>query len=365
VFIRCEPGETNPLYTVGHGRSCAPTIDAFRYETVRVRVVQPVRTGRGGIWVVDLVERLPRSDEQVHDADWHNRQYEQVMPPTEDEIRTFVHGFLEARVAGSGAEEYLDTTASVPLLYSTIEGASYDRAEIASLEWGPLWPDGSSRVIVNLFAGDSRVAQPFVVWPGDIGLRLEYLVGDTTQDGLPAPDRFGILGGRVTFDVASPWHSPWMAGIIEGDESILLLDGQTLVVLSDAAVPEGCTAGRLASVNELVHALQNDPDLEIVDVVRTELGGVEAVRLDGRPAADAQRCAGAQFEGTPVLMAHQRDGGQIHPFGVRQGHRLRLYLLDLPGEPARVLTVLLTGPEETFDDLLEAAAPILGSIRFR
>jgi len=50
-FIRCAPGRTNPLYPNVYPnmppevRGCAPTIDDFRYETVRFTVEQPARRG--------------------------------------------------------------------------------------------------------------------------------------------------------------------------------------------------------------------------------------------------------------------------------------------------------------------------------
>jgi len=51
--------------------------------------------------------------------------------------------------------------------------------------------------------------------------------------------------------------------------------------------------------------------------------------------------------------------------GVRlsDGERMRLYLLDLPeSTTTKVLAIAIVAPGATFDDVVAAAAPILGSI---
>jgi len=54
-------------------------------------------------------------------------------------------------------------------------------------------------------------------------------------------------------------------------------------------------------------------------------------------------------------------------FGValEHGHRMRLYLLDLPeGMSARTLAIAISAPEPDFERVMEGAAPVLDSIEF-
>jgi hypothetical protein len=46
------------------------------------------------------------------------------------------------------------------------------------------------------------------------------------------------------------------------------------------------------------------------------------------------------------------------------GDRMRLYLVDLPGGSARILSIAIVAPETSFDRVVESAEPILQSIEF-
>ena len=165
-------------------------------------MTQPVRTGPTGIWVVTGWTELAPSEEPATDLryhEWVDRQYEQVMPPTEAELVEGLEAFLSARVAGEGAEAYLTEgywrpRPTVPLLYATTEGHPYEGFEIVSTE-GPRWPAGVYSVTVRLFArgGDDIVLQDLAVWPGSGGLPTIDTDGRgaTRENGEPAPDRFG------------------------------------------------------------------------------------------------------------------------------------------------------------------------------
>jgi hypothetical protein len=41
-----------------------------------------------------------------------------------------------------------------------------------------------------------------------------------------------------------------------------------------------------------------------------------------------------------------------------------LYLVDLPGGSARILSIAIVAPESSFESVVEAAAPILDSFEF-
>jgi hypothetical protein len=172
VFVRCAPGRTNPLYPNDpQGRGCAPTIDELRYETVAIDVKQLDREGRTGIWVVTGWEMLPQSDVPVDFLDAFDVYgMQQVVPPTDAEVAALLEAFLQARIDGEGAEEYLkvgpgDTSLpEIPRLYATSSGASYERFDFA-LRDDPAWPTGGQMVKVRLFAdgGSTVVKQSFLV----------------------------------------------------------------------------------------------------------------------------------------------------------------------------------------------------------
>lgn len=369
VFIRCKPAASNPLYPNDpEGGDCAPTIDRFHYETAKVTIEQLVRTDRSGIWIVTGWRELPDSDEPVHDGDWHSRQYEQTVPPTRAELRGFLEAFLEARVADEGVEEFLaPSTSEIPLLYASSEGKPFVRSEIARVQWGPQWPDGTSLVTLRLFtAGGGMVEEDFYVWPDEEGrLRLLYPFGGTTENGADVLEPYGILGGRVTFKAPDSWFSPWTLGVVESDESILVgggPEGTNFVVIEVRAPEPPCaSSGSPASAEELAARILGDPELEATVLEPVTIGGVEALRLDVVPAAGARICDDEQFgRGMPVVM--HADGS--HAWAVDRGERMRVHLLDLPGESGRTLAILIVSPEESFEDVLTAAAPILDSFEF-
>jgi hypothetical protein len=148
-------------------------------------------------WTELAPSEAPASDLRYHE--WVDRQYEQVVPPTEAELVESLEAFLSARVAGADAEPYLtegywSPRPRVPLLYATTEGHRYERFEIVSVE-GPRWPAGVYAVTVRLFArgGQDVVEQDLAVWPGSRGqLTMDTDGrGGTKENGQPVPDRFG------------------------------------------------------------------------------------------------------------------------------------------------------------------------------
>lgn len=369
VYIRCEPGTTNPLYPSDpEGGDCAPTIDQLHYETVAVRVEQLVRTEKSGIWIITRSAELPDSDAPIHDADWFSRQYEQVVPPTGAELRGFLEAFLQARVDGEGVEEFLaPSTSEIPLLYASSEGKPFVRSEIARVQWGPQWPDGTSLVTLRLFtAGGGVVEEDFYVWPDEEGrFRLQYPFGGTTENGADVLEPYGILGGQVTFKAPDPWFSPWTLGVVPSEESILVggaPEGTYFVVIRAQAPEPPCgSSGTPATAEELAARILHDPQLEATALEPVIVGGVEALGLDVAPAPGAEICEVDRLEkGVPVVM-HADDS---HPWLVDRGERMRVYLLDFPGDPGRTLAILIVAPEDDFEGVLTAAAPILGTFLF-
>ncbi len=100
----------------------------------------------GGVWMREGAE---------------DRGPESTTPPSEAEITELLNGFLEARVAGEGAQQYLNVPEEdIPLLYATTSGAPYERAEFEPVR-GIEWPYGVRAFKVRLFAGDTVVEQLF------------------------------------------------------------------------------------------------------------------------------------------------------------------------------------------------------------
>lgn len=222
IYVRCAPGGANPLYPDQVIRlpsrrhppegGCGPTIDQLRYETVKINLAQPDRQGPRGIWVVtswEMIQPASQADPRVIEA----------------EVTTLLERFLQARIDGRGADDYVafadfdpitdgPTEESIPLMYATSTGARYVRSDFA-LGDGPLWPEDwkDMRPEVGLFADDdSVVEQVFSLDRDDTGrLRLvfdSFPTGPTgpfpatTENGEPVPVVYGFLDGAVTYRAA-------------------------------------------------------------------------------------------------------------------------------------------------------------------
>jgi len=142
IFVRCGPDGTNPLYPNDPAHPlCAPTLDDYRYETVKVHVTQPVKEGEAGIFVVTGWEMIEPAV--------------QVAPPSDAEIAASLGAFLRARVDGAGAEGLVDfdtyddplagerVSQEIPLLYATSDGAPYKRSEFEVVDRPEVGTDGA------------------------------------------------------------------------------------------------------------------------------------------------------------------------------------------------------------------------------
>jgi hypothetical protein len=394
VFLRCAPGQTNPLYPNPYPdmpsevRGCAPTIDDSRYETVRFDVEQEGRTGPSGIWVVtrwELVETAEPFSPLDLSPDWWERQVAQVTPPSDAEVTEFLQAFLGARVAGQGAEEYLYPgeaegwpwpDGEVPLLYATTRGVAYERSEFERVQ-GPVWPTGWIEVRVRLFAGDgTEVEQSFVIVreeDGSLALVNGSPTGDlpTTEDGRSVAVPYSLLDGQVTFAAAPPWRAPYH-GDDPVDPTIATLEvGDTcrgtglcadnFVVVADPPIEIGCEPGRAPAggdADALARSIRSNPDLEATAPEAVSIGGLDALRMDVVAAPGTSDCM-------PLALAEN--------VGLLPTDRMRLYLLDLPGGSARVLAIATIArdpygeadvPERQFERLLDETTPIVDSFDF-
>ena len=374
VFARCAAGRTNPLYPNDpEGRGCAPTIDEFHYETVKVNVAQLDERSPSGIWVVTGWTMPRASDAPVTlYSEFEGRQVEQVVPPTDAEATGLLEGFLQARIDGEGAEEYLHPMDfpgdAIPLLYTTSSGAPYGRFNIERTE-GPVWPFGNLEFKVRLFAegGNTVVAQRFSMYRDEDGrLGLDYFGEGTTENGKVVPEPSSILGGQVTY-FAAP--SDWIEISAIPELGYLQGDSAQMEVLPNSLPPDcDASGGTPPSADALVRTIRSSDDLESTTPVPAQVGGVDALRLDVTAVPGALGCGGNVFQ--VVRSPYYEWSGALGA-----GDLGRLYVLDLPeplrapagaggAEPVRTLTILIRAQGENFEKVVASVAPILDSFEF-
>ena len=379
-FLRCAPGRTNPLSDAypdmpREVRGCAPTLGDFQWETVRFTLKQPTRTDPSGIWVVTHWELLqPGEPYAAFDRlypDFDQRQVEQEAPPSKSEVTAVLEGFLEARVDGAGADDYLHphegegpplADQEVPLLYATTGGTPYERYEIERVQ-GPVWPTGWSEFEVRLFAEDGTVVeQSFVVVRQDGRLGVVYGSQSgprvpTTENGQAVPVPYSLLDGEVTFAAAPPWSptsldrtSTTLGGVGRG----AAVQFTRFTITADPRTGMGCEAGPpAADAGALVRSIRSNPDLEATAPVAVSVGGIDALRMDvlapGRP--EVGTCAPTVLEQLPLMQGEER---------------MRVYLLDLPeGMSARILAVAISAHRSQFEHVVKSATTVLDSFEFQ
>jgi hypothetical protein len=393
LAVRCAPGQTNPLYPNDpEGRRCAPTIDEYRYETVMIGAEPPVRPDDpSAIWVVSRWAMLRPSDVAPNyrddNGDIVRRQVRQVVPPSDAEATALVEAFLQARVDGKGAEEYLSpATSQIPLLYATTSGDPYERSEFELVQ-GPVWPGGWREFTVRLFAAGAStvVEQPFLVERDEDGRPVLvygtldpfeglFGMGDvlTRENGGGLVEPYEFLDGEVTFDAAWPWDwyvggwgfTPTMTTLQFDDPDQSAGFDQLLAVVADPLpVESGCRQGPApAGAEALARSIRSDPDLEATEPVAVSVGGIQALRMDVVAATGASVCE--EGPAPQVVTPNDHDPDWTGVF-LGHGRRMRLYLLDLPERLLhRTLAIAISAPEPDFERVMEAAEPIVDSIEF-
>ena len=359
TFLRCVPDATNPLYPAGAdqlaGARCAPTIDKLRYETVSVDLSQPGRRGPDGIWVVSgwrMTEPFTQADPSVVEA----------------EAIAHLEDFLQARIAGEGAEGYV-VWQEVPLLYATTAGARYERFEIERVS-EPWWPYGGMDFTVRLFAdgGETVVEQPIslehdgFVESGGLPPRATtayfHIASETTENGQPVPVPYHFFGGTVSASAAAPWLKSLHF------EDALAADDQALerVALGADSVQVSCQPSpATADAASLAASIQSDPDLVATAPVEVTIGGIAGLQMDLTLAPGARSCPEDRKGSEPNPEDRIRGTG----FPLELGSRMRLYLVDVPDAPAtHILAIAVVAPDARFEAVLEAAMPIIESIEF-
>ena len=359
VYLRCAPGETNPLYPIAGkvlgAERCGPTRDELNYETVILDLIQPDRRGSSGIWVVGRSATTGPS-------------FAQADPRVVEKAATArLEDFLGARIQGSGAEGFGSASQSwhmsqeLPLLYATSSGAPYERFEIKRAD-GPNWPFGSMEFNVRLFAqGGATVVEERIRVIVDGGqVELGYLPTATTENGQPVAVLYAWFDGRLTARAADPWaeYTDFALGLALNKN----WDERFNLVGNPSPVETGCEPGPApADAEALARAIRSDPDFETTAPVTVRVGGIEALRMDVIAVPGASVC-----EAYPAPMVLEPDGASDHSgLALKVGSRMRLYLLDLPeGSSTRILALAIVAPEARFESVIKAATPIVDSLEF-
>jgi hypothetical protein len=95
--------------------------------------------------------------------------------------------------------------------------------------------------------------------------------------------------------------------------------------------------------------------------VAVTIGGIEALRMDVVAAPGASVCDAIE---APQVLTPGDDGGWYY-LDAKLGHRMRLYLVDLPeGSSTRILAIAVNAPVASFERVVELAGPVVDSLEF-
>jgi len=311
------------------------------------------------------------------------------------EISAMFDAFIRARIAGSGAGQYLNDPGSVPLLYATSAGDPYERGEFEPV-LGIEWPYGYSAFKVRMTAGGTVVEQLFF-WPnGEVaGLIYEPSgygteIPPTTEAGQPLAQEFQLFNGALTVKAPHPWlmspttFIPFARLIPEGTVPPTTDGGERndwdrLFFMSDPTwVGTNCKTvdpGDFEShTRALVEAIQADTGVEATDPVPVTVGPYEGQMLDVKLPAGSTVCWNVDDKGNdsdnpgilyPLVDRNSGfDIGGGHGKGKATGEWIRLYVFDVPATSGmQWLVISVVAPEATFQRAVDAAQPVVDSIQ--
>lgn len=273
----------------------------------------------------------------------------QAAPPPDAEHAARLEAFLEARVAGEGAEQYLGSGFSrddrVPLLYATTSGAAYERFEIERVQD----PDGAPNYDVRLFAENGTVVQQrFFFGDDDGGLVLAY-GGSTLEDGHAALVPYSVLDGGVTFGVLPMWEvevsgHAWVAFRHRLGTSAMVIAAEPLSVW-----PSCENAPTPADAEALARSIIADSGYEVSEATPVRIAGIDGLQIDvAVPDHGQYLCS---FGDSETLRGVQSGGT-----------RMRLFLVDHPGESAGVLTFAVLTNADELEGAIAEATPTIDSV---
>jgi hypothetical protein len=281
--------------------------------------------------------------------------------------------FLAARIAGKGAEGYVqvDPDIDLPLLYVTTAGASYERYEIERVD-GPQWPYGRMTFSARLFADDdATVVEQEIRREQDGGLVLN--ANSTTQNGQPVVVSYTSSDGEVSASAPSTWDLSWPGvgsqanvwfGILWRGSEPYYESGERIEFVDPVAYDSWCAANggsplltAPADAAAIAQQVIADPNFETTAPVAARIGGLDAVSIDVSLAPGGRACGVGMIEISRWI--HTLEDPQEPEL------RLRLYLVDLPeGMSVETLAISVVAREERFQEFIAETAPIIDSIEF-
>jgi hypothetical protein len=198
---------------------------------------------------------------------------------------------------------------------------------------------------------------------------------DTPENGQPVAElrqSHELFEDEVSFGLTGAGlPEGWVYSIFGWDftptmKTLLLYseyDERVVLVADPLPVETGCEVGPApADAEALAQSIRTDPDLDVSEPVAVSVGGIEGVRMDVVAAPGASNCEG---EESPGVLAATELNDESRLVEMPVGSRMRLYLVDLPEEiSARILAIAIAAPESRFDQVVEAAAPIVDSVEF-
>jgi DNA-binding CsgD family transcriptional regulator len=328
---------------------------------------------------------------------------EPTTTPSEAEVTELLNDFLAARIAGEGAEQYLNSlypeisAEDVPLLYATSSGVPYERGEFEPVT-GIEWPYGFRAFNVRLFAGDTVVEQLYFVphddseyFPADGRLGLEYQphgfateIAPTRENGQPVALPYNYFDLGVTLRGGHPWVFgdggmnirliPEGPGVVPTTDGGQREDWDVISLMADPAPVEvagSCQVGPSpGNARALAESIRSFP-LEATAPVAVSARGAEGLMMDVKIEAGAIVCGLADAEGNFLDNVLKPVFDQDAPSlthdglitGVATGEWMRLYLFDMPeGSPMRLLAIAIVAPQSRFQRAVEAAAPVVDSL---
>jgi hypothetical protein len=287
---------------------------------------------------------------------WHK----QPAPPPDAEDAALLQTFLAARVAGQGAEQHvgrhLQRDDRMPLLYANTSGAAYERFEIERVQD----EDRGARYTVRLFtAGGTMVEQGLGVFDGvgdQDGQRVVAYSGPTLEDGRAVLLPFDLHDGEVRFGVSSTWDVEWVDDAVGSFRHRFLTgagsQGSAIVIAAEPLSVGAACINRPAPADAkaLARNIVSGSGHEVSDPVPVRIAGIDGLQVDVAVADGAVEFL-CTFEESRTLGGIQSGG-----------NRMRLYLLDRPGDSRGVVTIAVMSHPDEFHDTIAEVAPILNSV---
>ncbi|MEA2678007.1 MAG: hypothetical protein QOJ81_2148 [Chloroflexota bacterium] len=295
-------------------------------------------------------------------------------PSATPEVSALLNSFMQARIAGAGADQYLTAPddlilggiEDIPDLYATSSGARYERAEFEQvLDVG--WPYGWTAFKVRLFAGSTVVEQLFFISEDNGAPALHWVpdgfgtdIAPATENGQPIARPYIAFDGEVILTVAHPWGFQYDGGPIRliPEGALPSTDGgergwwNVLILMKDPVQGGfGCPHDPgPADAEALAESIASDPRFETTAPVRTTFGATVGFLIDVAIANGASGTSGSC--------------GPLSSLAMGTRDRMRLYLFDASDASSfRVLAIAIVIPESRFQRAV--AGPVIDSVEFR